>query len=320
MIVGGLDGGGTKLDCCLVSDDGTLLGAGRGGPVNRNFAPEERIRHSFAEALEAARSAAGVSADMVAWTVVGSPTPSPLADSLIRSAFPQTRVLRVGEGDLVLAAAGFVCRGVAVIAGTGSLALAKDPAGGRASVGGWGTLLGDDGSAYDIAVMALRAVARARDGRLPPTGLTEAVCAWARIEDARELPSVIYGSEAPDRTEIAGLAVRVAELASRGDRVARDILRAAGLALAEQAWVAGDRVGFRPDEFVPVYASGGILATCDLVLADLSDALKALAPAWRVARPLVSPAVGAAALALEAAGVPRPQIDRLWSNRHHEAR
>jgi N-acetylglucosamine kinase-like BadF-type ATPase len=217
---------------------------------------------------------------------------------------------------LVLAAAGLVRRGVAVIAGTGSLALAVNPEWGRISVGGWGTLLGDDGSAYDIAVNALRAVAKARDGRLPSTALTEAVCAWARIEDVRQLSGVVYGPKALDRTEIARLAVHVDEVARRGDEMARSILQKAGRVLAEQVLVAGRHVGLGTEEPIVIYASGGVLRHSDFVLESLSRIIKTHAPAWSVVRLRSSPALGAAALALEAGGVGRSKIDRLWNSGH----
>ena len=55
--------------------------------------------------------------------------------------------------------------GVGVIAGTGSIAVGRTKDGQTARAGGWGHLIGDEGSAYSVVLDALRLVARRADGR-----------------------------------------------------------------------------------------------------------------------------------------------------------
>ena len=77
------------------------------------------------------------------------------------------RLVMVNDGDLVVAAGTPAGWGVGVIAGTGSIAVGRAPDGRTARAGGWGHLIGDEGSAYGVVLDALRLVARRWDGREP---------------------------------------------------------------------------------------------------------------------------------------------------------
>src|SRR4029453_12414402 len=65
--------------------------------------------------------------------------------------------------------------GVALIAGTGSFCWGRDAAGRSARVGGWGFLLGDEGSGYDLAVQALRLATQTADGRAEAHAILRAI-------------------------------------------------------------------------------------------------------------------------------------------------
>ncbi len=83
----------------------------------------------------------------------------------------------IEDAALLLAAGTPDGWGVAVVAGTGSMAFARAADGRTARAGGWGPLLGDEGSGYAIALAGLRAAARAADGRAPATPLTDRLLA-----------------------------------------------------------------------------------------------------------------------------------------------
>jgi N-acetylglucosamine kinase-like BadF-type ATPase len=122
--------------------------------------------------------------------------------------------------------------GVAVIAGTGSLAFGRDLAGRTARAGGWGFLFGDEGSAYAIAVDGLRAAAQAADGRGPATQLLPAFERRWNLPDAPALIPAVYAI-AGDRAAVAALAAVVAAAAAAGDGVAQRILDEAAGRLAD---------------------------------------------------------------------------------------
>lgn len=131
---------------------------------------------------------------------------------------------RVGVGTDVEAAFEDAFRsgpGILLMSGTGSIAYGRADDGREARVGGWGSLLGDEGSGYAIGVEAMRRVARSVDGRGPRTALGGRVLARLRLNEPEEL--IPWSSAAP-RSEIAALVPEVEAAAASGDEVAGQIL------------------------------------------------------------------------------------------------
>jgi glucosamine kinase len=107
--------------------------------------------------------------------------------------------------------------GILLIAGTGSIALGRNAASRTARVGGWGALLGDEGSGYALGLAALRASVRAHDGRAPETALLPGLLAHLVLGSPDDL---IHWTTAAGKRKIAALAPLVLEAAAAGDNVA----------------------------------------------------------------------------------------------------
>ena len=118
--------------------------------------------------------------------------------------------------------------GILVISGTGSVAIGRQGTEWY-RVGGWGHLLGDEGSAYEIAKQAMQTVLRESDNNLPTSKLSEAVLAYLQVEDVMALVQRVYQL---NKGQVAELAAVVAEIALKEDN-AKLILAAAGEALAK---------------------------------------------------------------------------------------
>ena len=122
------------------------------------------------------------------------------------------RVLIVNDGDLVIAAGTPEGWGIGIIAGTGSIAVGRTKDGRTARAGGWGHLIGDEGSAYRFVLDALRLVARRADGRdTQPTEhdpFTERICAALGVNSASQIITTIYSPEFT-RARIASLAPEI---------------------------------------------------------------------------------------------------------------
>jgi N-acetylglucosamine kinase-like BadF-type ATPase len=121
--------------------------------------------------------------------------------------------------------------GVVLISGTGSNCFGVDASGRCWRSGGWGHILGDEGSAYGVAVEALRAVVRARDGRGPETLLLRAALDHFRVPTVTDLAKHIYGRPAT-KSEVAAFAPQVDRQASQGDAEAMRVCRSAATELA----------------------------------------------------------------------------------------
>lgn len=138
---------------------------------------------------------------------------------------PKARIRIVHDTQLILAAGG-TSRGIAVIAGTGSVAWGIDAAGRQARSGGWGHLLGDEGSAYWVGREAVRCVLRRHDLQQPLTELGRGLLAENRLQSPAELVALFHRNT--ERHYWAGQARLVFEASVRGDEAADVIVDTAG--------------------------------------------------------------------------------------------
>jgi N-acetylglucosamine kinase-like BadF-type ATPase len=196
--------------------------------------------------------------------------------------------------ELLLAAGTPDGWGLAIVAGTGSIAWARAPDGRTARAGGWGSLLGDEGSGYALGVAALQAVARAADGRGPKTLLTERLRAHFAVATPQELIPIVAA-----KGKCARCAPLVLAAAAEGDAVARQIIEqgARELALAGASAVrqlAVDVPG------VPLVLAGGVLVNTgryrELVMKELQAAGVKPSPVQVVQEPVTGAVKLAAAL------------------------
>ena len=296
----GIDAGGSKT-VCLVGDGAVVLGRGESGPANPNVAGIDGFRRALTEAAWAALDATGDRRATAAWIgIAGSEGARMRADLReVAADVLQTDAVWIShDGRLVLAAAGLM-HGIAVVSGTGSSVYGLREDGLEVTVGGWGHLLGDEGSGYDIARRALRAVTQAADGRAPATLLGRASPRELGVRDVPALRRRYY--PAPPVTEVARLAAVVLDLAAN-DEVCAAIVRDAASDLASAVTTCRARLGLT-DRDVTVAAGGGLLAPTSPLFAALAALLEggdaAGGPAGTVR--LVSghgePATGALALA-----------------------
>jgi N-acetylglucosamine kinase-like BadF-type ATPase len=153
--------------------------------------------------------------------------------------------------------------GVVLIAGTGSLALALPrtcalvPEAEADRCGGWGPLLGDEGSGHAIGLVALKAAMRAADGRGPRTILEAALLRRFAADRAPDLVARIHGPGV-GRREIADAAREVLAAADVGDAVAAAILAGAAADLAAHVRTLADRNAFAAGDY-PLRLTGGLL-------------------------------------------------------------
>merc|ERR1711964_171025 len=100
--------------------------------------------------------------------------------------------------------------GVIAISGTGSIVYGRNHGGKAARAGGWGHLLGDEGSGYDIGLQGLRAVVRMADGRQPSTLLIPEILTQISLTSPNQLVKWI---SKVDKSQIAQLANSVFQAA-----------------------------------------------------------------------------------------------------------
>src|SRR5690606_18389244 len=101
-------------------------------------------------------------------------------------------------------------------------------------IGGWGHLLGDEGSGYRIGLQVLQGVMRSYHGLLPATRMTERIVAEYHFQSITDLKSYVYRPSVA-KADIAAFARFAIEAAPLGDELAARILEAEAGKLAESA-------------------------------------------------------------------------------------
>ena len=183
-----------------------------------------------------------------------------------------------------------------LVAGTGSIVYGRNAAGEAARAGGWGYVLGDEGSGYWMGRLALRAVVREADRRGRATALTPRVLRHFGAARPSDLVHAVY-ARGQRPAALSALAGEVQAAARDGDGVARQIIDAGAQALVSAAESVALRLGLNDEAFTFVLA-GGIFRGVPLLADEVTARLPAVAPR-AVVRPLAGePAEGAVRLAL----------------------
>lgn len=266
QLVLGIDGGGSTTRAALAVVAETfefhVVGRGTAGASNFNSCGWEAATEQVQQAIQIAFESAGTEVHRVAAICLGMSGAGRTAEQQawkrwVEKSSIAEQVTVVTDAETVLAAGTPEGSGVALIAGTGSLAFGKNTSGEVARAGGWGYLLGDEGSGYQITLAAMRGIARAFDGRGPETGLQVAFLESLDLNDPRELIGYLYHPER-ERSEIAGLSRLVFESAEQGDVVARNILQQAICELTELVQSVVSRLSFSSGDYA-LALTGGIL-------------------------------------------------------------
>ena len=311
----GVDGGQTATKALVARRDGTVLAAGQGAASDHFHVAggREKNRLAIHGAIESALAAAGEEPDQVASVglgLTGAPAggkQAPVVHEIVREILRPARITVAADYVTNLAGASGGQTGVVVIAGGGSIAYGLRRDGREALAGGFGYLLGDEGSAFDIGRRAIAAACRADDLRGEQTVLGAAVREHFGIETTREIPGVVYRAGFA-RERISLLAPTVVRAARDGDPVACQIVTTAGEELARTA-LGVIRQLFEADADVEVYLTGGVFGAGDVLVGPFRSALRAGWARAEAREPRLPPAVGGLILAARAVGQP---TDAAW--------
>lgn len=289
-ILVGVDAGGTSTVVAVQSEEArtthefpaasaSVVGAARGGE-----ALVDALRTALGEGIPHAIvvGAAGAGRQSVAAAIAHT----------IRTAYPTSHIDVVDDARIALRAAVASGDGVALVAGTGSIAYAEygDE---RVRAGGYGYAFGDEGSGFSIGAAALRHAAKVRDGRVPPDELSAQIAPDGDAFDALMLSTYEPGATV---TRVAAFAAPTLALASGGVRSANKIVQAAALELFELVKTVVRRAPER-DEDLPVALCGGLLGTNSLLTYLLETRIAHELPHVHPIKAPPSPVEGALALA-----------------------
>jgi N-acetylglucosamine kinase-like BadF-type ATPase len=289
----GIDAGGSRSLALLADASGEVLAEARSRRANLQLEGEAEVASVVGSLVAELGGPEGIEAVCLGGAGVDRPQDAERVRRLLRSVGLHRGVVVANDAEIALVAGAPDGLGIVVVAGTGALAWGRDPGGKTARAGGYGFLLSDEGSAYWIGQQALRAAVRAEDRRGPQTSLGPLLYAELEASSIAELLAPLYEARVP-RDRIAAIAPAVQRAADGGDRVARQIVEAAGRELALAARAVAGRLSLGAGPW-PLVLSGGAFKACPALELAFAAALEL--PQARPRLLASEPALGAVRLA-----------------------
>ncbi len=291
----GIDGGGSNLRVIVATSDLQVVGESHAGTVNPSVIGREASVSLIGQHMQAAIENAHLQPDDIQAVCIGVAGASAehSADWLrevVGAVTPNAQIRPSADQEIALMGAHGKREGILILAGTGSVAYGVSPAGAAAVVGGWGYLLGDEGSGYWLGLSAIKAISQASERRAEKTSLTDIVLRELNLANPRDLIRWLYAE--PRNAEIARFAPLVLEQAEAGDAVASRLVAEAVQHLAGHITAIREILNF-PD--APIAFAGGLLTRPNALSSGLSRQLHL--PTTPM--PKHPPVIGAVLLALE---------------------
>jgi N-acetylglucosamine kinase-like BadF-type ATPase len=315
----GVDGGATKTLAAVLDLHDRTLHLGHAGPSNEDAVGTRLAVKAILDATDEALAGAGIAHARLASAVVavaGTDTAS------IDRHLHDTRAdhwIVVNDVVGAWATATGARPGVGAISGTGSnvfgVGWAHSPEGwvGRTwRAGGWGHLLGDEGSGYWLGAQSIVAALHDRDGSGPPTALSDAALEFFRSPSIEALAASVYTTPLT-KGEVAAFAVETSRLAHAGDVVARELFARAAKLLGAQIQAVIANTGLAGD--FPIGLIGSAFRAGEVFVSPLTRAIHEVAPQARVFPVELAPVGGSLLLGLRACGlegaVPGEELGKL---------
>jgi N-acetylglucosamine kinase-like BadF-type ATPase len=299
--VAGIDGGASKTVALIADGNGKILGSGRAGPSNYHNVGVQAATLAIKNSLQRAKSKAGITGRtdtaVVALAGIDSEQDLRTVSQFVKNARIASTSIVIHDSVAAIYAAMKGRPGIVVNSGTGSFAAGINSKGAYARAGGWGYIVGDEGSAYDIGVNAIKMAFRSFDGRERNTELIEILRHKFHIRKMDDLVSQIY-SHKLSVEQIAAVAPLVIRSAWN-DKMSRRILDEAGTQLGELVCAVAVRLHMTQQEF-SVAAVGGNFRSRGHLIQALRSKIGTCCPSARVIHMRVEPAHGSLSLALEA--------------------
>jgi len=303
----GMDGGGTKTHAVITDSKGAILAEHVAGPSNFQIIGVDKAAETIFSLIEMCCESVNCETKNIVSVVCGLTgagrvgDQQRMAEAMKKFAISKKSRLKnvIIESDARIALEGAFKggAGIILIAGTGSIAFGKDAKGNVHRVGGWGRMLGDEGSGYFLGRLGLTAVTRHIDGRGEKTKLTSMIAKEFGLNDQTAIINAVY----KNNFDIASVAPLVLSAAEKKDPVSLTIVETAVIELAEHIRIAGLKIvpqsAKKVKTKIHVSLIGGLIANDTLISHLLQQYLVYNQPNIEIIPPMASPAYGAVVMA-----------------------
>ncbi|MDX2174948.1 MAG: BadF/BadG/BcrA/BcrD ATPase family protein [Candidatus Sumerlaeia bacterium] len=299
----GIDGGGSHTRAMLLDGTRAIRAHREGGASNPHSTDPADVRTTLEELISGVCGDAGVPlADVrslcLAMAGVDRPADRALIEGMVRPLLADGQALLIRNDSVAGMMAGLdELHGLMLIAGTGSICFAYHRDGRTGRAGGYGHVLGDEGSGYAMGVAAMKAVIQASDGRLAPTALTGMLLGHLGLSAPPDLVTWLLQVDYA-KSSIASLSRVLAEADAAGDAAAVAIMDQMADDLASVVMPAHRQLFSKADGAVPIVFGGSNLVRNDRYQSRLRARLAAMEAPLEVVLPKRSAVEGAARYAL----------------------
>ncbi|TCP30978.1 N-acetylglucosamine kinase-like BadF-type ATPase [Scopulibacillus darangshiensis] len=225
----GIDGGGTKSRLLLVDSKDNLLAVCEGGPSNINATSADQIKSVLQELVYESLNKTGLKLSQCISVCIGTagagrPAEKEIVRAILKEIGFSKKIIVTNDVETALYGGVDGNEGVVVISGTGSICFGRNKKGQTYRCGGWGHVIGDEGSGYDIGKRVVTAVMKSFDGRGPKTEMKNLLLNKLKVHHPEELIQYIYRNDI-GKKEIASLAEIASEACSDHDEAAHSIIK-----------------------------------------------------------------------------------------------
>lgn len=222
----GVDGGGSKTTAVVFDENGRFICSRTGESINYYSIGLETARANMADIIAGiGRSAGSVSFEsaVIGMSALGEKATDEELEAFVHGIIEAKSIYM--DSDLYIAMQALNARGecAVVISGTGSMVTARTKSGEMIHAGGWGHILGDEGSGYCIGLDAIKAAIASYEGYGERTELYEECLSFFEIDNIYDLIGLFY-DKGVSRKKIAAFAVNVRVLAATDDKVSYAIV------------------------------------------------------------------------------------------------
>ncbi len=303
----GVDGGGTKTIAQIAGLQGSVLAETQGGPSNFQIVGVEEAARNILDLIETCCHTVGCNVSEIGSVVAGlagagrGADQKKICDGIQNAAQNRGMYLQEvrieSDARIALEGAFHGGPGIVLIGGTGSIAFSKDAKGKIHRVGGWGRLIGDEGSGYYIGQEGIRAIAKMIDGRGKKTSLAALLASRLGLRSQEDIIQAVYS----ENLELSTIAPLVIEAANRKDAIALRIIADAAIELLETIRTILKAMRVKSSTArnkIPLAFIGGVLESENAYSNRVKTLIRAKLPAVSVQQPLERPVFGAVLLAL----------------------
>lgn len=283
----GVDGGGTKTEATAYDSEGKVIMTSIKGFANLLNNREKALDNIVSSIKEVVDELAGKELRGVYLGIAGSEVGenSKIIKDTIKDKLKIDCVV-MNDSEIALKAMLKGEDGILTIAGTGSVAFGINN-NVTSRCGGWGNLLGDEGSGYKIAIEAIKIMIFEQENCIPQSQLTKNIMSKLKINSVDEVTSFVYSST---KDEIASLTKIVARLGEEGDEIASEILINEGIEIAKTVKNLYKKLNF---ESCSIALVGGVIRNIKIFRMAFEDYLRANIVIENIVDEEISPTIGA---------------------------